>query len=258
MRKFIVAICSIFILNVLAFAVVNFSFDDQLKSSVKRVIRQYGDFIVLIKYKVPQGGGIPDPDEPVAGDNPITSGGFLLNETGIVVAHSVPQSVSLALNPDDPAKSAETIPQDISIVLPNGKSVPADFIYSDRTYSLMFLKIKKDALDKEKIELQQLRYLTSSKPEVGDVILGLERKTERFDHAIKVRFNIVDSSITKPLKAYGCAMTFGDVMPVFNMSGDLLGLAINYAYDKELDIDITEELLILIETLEPLFEKAKK
>ncbi|MBI4242578.1 MAG: hypothetical protein HY606_00680 [Planctomycetes bacterium] len=257
MKKLVVIIATVVAVSgIAAHAVTRFVVNQEFKNGVKKVIKDYSASIVAVKYTVSG-----NPQLAQFGINPnqnVSSAGIVISDD-VIVTRSPDNTGQMAFMMQG-QRDQQSGPKNYKVLLSDGKLLDADFLIKDKDFSLTFLKVKKESLQKEQVKLTPLNYTTSAKAEAGDFALALRRMSENLGSAPSASLVIIESEITKPIKAYG-AMIGWELAPIFDLTGALIGFATTYQTGEtgvQLSVQSFQTLLVPSETLKPIFEKAKE
>lgn len=244
--------------------------EDLSKETMKKVAAQNADALVWIKYTTKGGGmgAMMGMGGRGGGNNTTTALGTVLTEDGLVVTEqsAMLQMMEIMMAQFGGGKGGKEppTPEQIKVMFPNGKELEADFVAQDKDYGLLFVRIRKESLDREKMKVTAIRTAASPKWDVGDQLIALNRWSDKYGSTMRMRTVSVDSEITKPIKAYGGAGMMTDLTPLFDAKGAVVAFATSFRMGSDMSgMDMMamgksfEKLIIPVDNLKAIFDQAK-
>jgi hypothetical protein len=254
MRKMLLVVAVIAAVSGIAsHAVTKIVLNLEFKTAAKKVIKEYSNSVVLVKYTLsnnnPQFAAFGMPQ-----DQTVISSAIVIADD--IVATSAPRNQMMFFGQGGGNEAPN--PKNIKVILHDGSQLSADFLIKDKNYSLMFVKVRKESLQSSKTKLTALN-APFSNAEAGDFALSIQRSNEEFGFAPRINLAIIESEITKPIKAYGTFLGW-ELTPIFDLKGSLIGFATSY--DSGTDITAGRAgfltLIIPADFAKQIFDKAKE
>ncbi|MBI4244237.1 MAG: serine protease [Planctomycetes bacterium] len=240
--------------------------NESFKTVVKKIISDHADSLVWIRYttKGPDLSAFGMPSQ----DQTTQSHGIIISENGVIATRAPMPNMNggmVIMNGGDNTRQnpRSQSPKNIKVVFSDGKAANAESLLIDPFYSLMFVKIKEQELKEVKNKLKAFSYNSGTTAELGDEVITLERRFDKFGFVPRVNRMAIDSVMTEPINSYGGVFTL-NLLPVFNASGVLIGFtspynASNNRAANPFSAPIDNEMLIIpFDSMKQIFEKAKK
>lgn len=209
-------------------AVAVLSEEVKFKTVVRKVVSDAIDSTVKVKltFKADRGSSTVQLD------------GLLLDRDGMVTTNA-------AITPN--TKFTE-----IKVRLSNDKEYTAKAVAYEQEYNMLFLKMNKEELAADNVQLKALDLDSKAPPlEIGDIVFDVGKSSENTDYAPHVRFDVVSMIITTPVEGAMTNFMSNPGRPVYNSDGALVGIRlISAQYRGAL-------LVYPLGTLKKAYEKAK-
>lgn len=206
--------------------------DKETKEKAKAILEKHKDAIVSVKAVVKQNiamgmremGGW-------GGDRKIEVGGTMINAQGLVVTSYGQIDFSHYYEmfgrmgggeEDDPKLKASITVEDVKIVLNDGKELEAEIVLKDKDLDLAFIRPKKT----KDLNLAHLELKAAAEPKILDEYVAIGRSSRETGRAPMIWIGEIAGVLKKP-RTYYMASGYGLGVPVFDLSGNVLGLYLN-------------------------------
>jgi S1-C subfamily serine protease len=186
------------------------------KQAAKKIVERHKDAVVLVeavvKMKISAGGRTQDREQKMeANGTVITPEGLTVVSNG-----SIDPSAQLARL----GAKADISTSDVKIITADGTEHEAELVLTDKDLDLAFFR------PKGQLKLPHLELKKAGEPALLDTLVSITRLGRKANREPGVALSEVLSVIKKPRTRY---VTSGQVFqgcPVFNVSGEVLGLAL--------------------------------
>jgi S1-C subfamily serine protease len=228
MKKYNLGICGLILpLIVIALFLRGATGNEDANGTVetaRKVMEKHKDAIAQVVLVV-KAMIVIDGRQMSGGEKKIKTNGTVVDPSGItVISYSLTNpsaSRGIDLGEDKPNINLETLVTSAKIVFADGSEYPAEVVLRDRELDLAFIRPKKTGLN-----LPYLKLKTAPQPDVLDEIIALTRLDRFANREPSVHIDRISSIIRKPRVRYVAVTSLESGCPVFNASGELLGLVL--------------------------------